>query len=447
MSKLFGTDGVRGVAGVDLTAELALNLGRAAARVLGRVTPQPNVVIGRDTRVSSHFLEAALAAGLLSAGAGVLYAGVVPTPAVAFLVTHYLAEAGGVISGSHNPARDNGIKFFGGDGHKLTDAGEEEIEAAMEVAAQFGSVEAMGIGRTISEAEDLYVAHVLKALDDRKLDGIKVALDCANGSAFRTSPRALAEAGAEVLVINDKPDGTNINLECGSTSPEVIAKEVKRGGADVGLAHDGDADRVLAVDENGDLVDGDAIIAALAIELKEKGRLKENLVVSTVMANLGFRRAMQAHEIRIVEVPVGDRYVIEAMRDHGAVIGGEQSGHVIFTDYSTTGDGLISALRLLARMASTGKSLSELGGVVEKFPQVLLNVNVSRPERVESAEKVLAAVRAARKRLGDSGRVLVRPSGTEPLVRVMVEAGDETTTRAVAEEIASVVEQALGGDA
>lgn len=441
MPKIFGTDGVRGVANVDLTPELALSLGRAAAREFRGASSRPRVVVGRDTRISGELLESALVAGLLSSGADVLRCGILPTPAVAFLVTHLGAEAGAVISASHNPVEDNGIKFFGPDGFKLSDAHEEKIEALVDAAPERGAI--VGRAASVEEAEAAYVGHALRALEGRRLDGLKVVVDCAFGAAFRTSPRALAEAGAEVIALNAEPDGTRINVECGSTAPEVAAKAVVEHRADLGLAHDGDADRVIAVDETGGVVDGDPIIAALAVEVKEQGRLQGNLVVATVMANLGFRRALAAAGIDVVETTVGDRYVIEEMLRRGAVMGGEQSGHVIFLDFATTGDGLITGLRLAARMVSTGKRLSELARVVERFPQVLLNVPVSDRSRLDGADRVWASVEAAQSRLGEEGRVLVRASGTEPIVRVMVEAADEATAQQVANEIAAVIKEVV----
>lgn len=444
--KLFGTDGVRGVANVDLTPELALGLGRAAAAVLGTLSEdgsRPAVLLTRDTRASGDLLEAALAAGLLSAGADVVHCGVLPTPAAAFLATELGVAAAGVISASHNPAGDNGIKFFGPDGFKLSDAREEEIESLLDAALDRPTRGEVGRAHILADAEDRYVAHALRALDGRRLEGLRVVVDCAHGAAYRTSARALAEAGADVAVLNAEPDGTNINDGCGSTAPEVVARAVVEMGADAGLAHDGDADRVIAVDEQGTVIDGDAIIAALTLELKEQGRLSGGVVVATVMANLGFRVAMAAMGVKVVETAVGDRYVIEAMREHGAVIGGEQSGHVVLLDYSTTGDGLITGLRLLGRMASTGRRLSELAQVVRRFPQVLLNVQVGRRERLAQADRVWEAVGLAESRLGDDGRVLVRPSGTEPVVRVMVEAADEETAVSVANGIAAVIREEL----
>ncbi|HEX2178811.1 MAG TPA: phosphoglucosamine mutase, partial [Actinomycetota bacterium] len=374
MGKLFGTDGVRGVANSQLTAELALRLGRAAARELAGGRGRSRIVVARDTRASGPMIQAALSAGAMSAGVDVVDAGILPTPGVAFLVRLLGAQAGAVISASHNPFQDNGIKFFDGEGFKLSDAREARIEQLLDAPAQ-GS--ATGAGESFGDAERLYVKHALEALEGRSLEGLKVVLDCANGAAYCTSPEAFRRAGAEVTVLNDDPDGVNINAGCGSQHLAGLVERVKATGADLGLAHDGDADRVIAVDESGQVVDGDVLIAALALELKEGGELNGNLVVSTVMANLGFRKAMAAAQIDLVETPVGDRYVLEAMRTRSASIGGEQSGHVIFSRFSTTGDGLITGLRLAGRIASSGRKLSELARVVERFPQVLLNIKVA----------------------------------------------------------------------
>ncbi len=450
MPRLFGTDGVRGVANTELTPELALGLGRAAAAALGAggsAAHRPRVLTVRDPRASGDLLEAALSAGLLSGGADVIRCGILPTPAAAFLVTDLSAQAAAVISASHNPAADNGIKFFGHDGFKLRDAEEDRIESLLGAPGPRFTGDGVGRLRVLEDAEERYLAYVARALDGRTLDGLKVVLDCAHGAAFRTSPMALERAGAEVIAINVAPDGMNINVGCGSNAPDVLAKSTVEHRADVGLAHDGDADRLIAVDEAGKVVDGDAIIGALAQELKEQERLVGDLVVTTVMANLGFKTAMAALGIGVIETPVGDRYVIEAMRAHGAVIGGEQSGHVIFGEYSTTGDGLLTGLRLLGRMVSSGKTLSELARIVERFPQVLIDVATLEREHLSEAAFVWEVVEEVRRRLGERGRVLVRPSGTEPLVRVMVEASEEATARSGAEEIAAAVRSALGSGA
>jgi phosphoglucosamine mutase len=442
MGKLFGTDGVRGVANSQLTPDLVLRLGRAAARELTGGRKRSRVVVARDTRISGPMILAALSAGVMSAGAEVVDAGVLPTPGVAFLVKLLGAQAGAVISASHNPFQDNGIKFFGADGFKLSDAEEARIE---ELVTSDAAGSRTGANETLADAERLYVKHALEALERRSLEGLRIVLDCANGAAYCTSPEAFRRAGAEVTVLNDDPDGVNINLRCGSQHLDGLVERVKAIGADLGLAHDGDADRVIAVDEQGTLVDGDGLIAALAIELKEDGQLSGNLVVSTVMANLGFRKAMAEAGIELVETPVGDRYVLEAMRERDAAIGGEQSGHVIFSRLSTTGDGLITGLRIAGRMVSSGRKLSELAEVVQKFPQVLLNVSVADARQAGGSPALAEAVKRAQEELGDRGRVLVRPSGTEPLVRVMVEAQDLVTANAIAGELAGLIEASGGG--
>lgn len=424
-----------------MTPELALNLGRAAASVLAGREATARVVLARDTRASGPMIQSALAAGIMSAGAGVVDAGILPTPAVAFLVTRLKASAGAVISASHNPYSDNGIKFFAGDGYKLTDEEEARIEALV------GENLPPGDPGTMEPAEDAapsYVDHALTALEGRSLEGMSVVIDCANGAAYRTTPAAFQRTGATVTVLNDEPDGININAGCGSQHLEGLAEAVRACGAHLGLAHDGDADRVIAVDEQGQPVDGDGMIAALAIELKEAGRLSSNVVVTTVMANLGFRKAMAEAGIQISETPVGDRYVLERMRRTGAAIGGEQSGHVIFSELSTTGDGLITGLRIAGLMASSGRKLSDLAAVVRKFPQVLLNVEVADPKEVAASEPVNRATSEAQASLGTRGRILVRPSGTEPLVRVMVEAQDEATASSVAARLAGVISAQAG---
>lgn len=427
---------MRGVANSQLTPDLAVRLGRAAARVLAGTGARQRVVIARDTRISGPMIQSALAAGFMSAGVDVVDAGVLPTPAVAFLVKVLGARAGAVISASHNPFSDNGIKFFGADGFKLTDGQEERIEALVDAGSgddRPGTIESW------AGAGELYVSHALQSLEGRRLDGLRIVLDCSHGAAFTTSPEAFRRAGAEALVLNAEPDGVNINAGCGSQHLKGLADRVRQSEAHLGLAHDGDADRVIAVDERGRVVDGDGLIAALAIELKEAERLSGNLVVSTVMANLGFRRAMATAGIDLAETPVGDRYVLETMRHRGAAIGGEQSGHVIFSEFSTTGDGLITGLRLAGLMASTGRALSDLAAVVERFPQVLLNVRVADARQAGASPELAQAVEQARRDLGDSGRVLVRPSGTEPLVRVMVEARDMETAESVAKSLAAVI--------
>ncbi len=442
MGRLFGTDGVRGVYGRDLTDDLAFALGRGAVVVLSRHEHhRPAIVIGRDTRASGEPLERALAEGIRSAGADVILAGVLPTPAVAFLTTDLGAGAGVVISASHNPPQDNGIKFFGPLGYKLPDELEDEIEA--EVSSGAGAAAAEG-GRVLPMPEGIshYLDHVAAAAEAR-LDGMQVVVDCANGAASAFAPEVLRRLGAEVHAICDEPDGSNINVGCGALHPEVVAGVVREIGADAGIAHDGDADRALFSDAQGNVIDGDQVLAACAITLKEEGRLPGNTVVTTTMANLGFREAMAGAGIEVVETNVGDRYVLEEMRSRGAALGGEQSGHVIFAEHATTGDGILTAVAFLSIARRKGLTVAELAGVMRRFPQVLENVRVAHKERLEDAEEVWDAVRAAEAELAGSGRVLVRASGTEPLVRVMVEAGSEDDATRHARAIAERVGAAL----
>ena len=441
MAKLFGTDGIRGVANRDLTPDLVLALGRAAGMVAAR---RGTVVVGRDTRVSGPMLEGALVAGLCSSGASVRLAGVVPTPAVAFLTREEKADAGAVISASHNPVPDNGIKFFSSDGYKLGSDLEEAIEKAMaDPPADLPTGIEVGSAEPITDAPDLYVDHLLRSIDE-PLAGLRVVLDCAYGAAFEVGPRAFKEAGATVTVLHAEPDGSRINVACGSTDLAALAKQVQAAGADMGFGFDGDADRVLAVDERGQEVDGDRIIALSALRLKEKGELTKDLVVGTVMANLGFRRTLAEHGIEVIAAPVGDRFVVEQMRETGAVLGGEQSGHVIFAEHSTTGDGVLTALQVAAAVAGSDATLSSLAHVFEPFPQVLINVPVKDRSGLEGAEQLWDQVRAAETKLGEDGRVLLRASGTEQLVRVMVEASDEQVAQRTASELASAVQASLG---
>jgi phosphoglucosamine mutase len=444
VGRLFGTDGVRGLANGDLTADLALHLGEAAARVLvGDSAPgtRPLAVVGRDTRISGQFLEHAVVAGLASAGVDVLRLRVVPTPGVAYLTDHLQADLGVVISASHNPMPDNGIKLLGRGGHKLDDAVEEAIEAAMDtpVALPTGG----DVGRVTPYASTVpdYVGHLLDTLDVR-LDGITVVLDCAHGAAHEVGPRALAAAGATVIPIGDRPDGLNINAGCGSTDLRALRQAVLEHGADAGFAVDGDADRCLAVDHTGKTVDGDQLLALLAVALQDQGRLRDDTLVVTVMSNLGLHHAMRAAGIRVVQTAVGDRYVLEAMRAGGFSLGGEQSGHVILSDHATTGDGLLTALQVMARMKRTGRLLRDLAAPVVRLPQVLVNVPGVDKDRTDDAE-LLAAVAAEEAVLGDSGRVLLRASGTEPLVRVMVEAPTQDGAQQVADRLAGVVRDRL----
>jgi phosphoglucosamine mutase len=437
MTRLFGTDGVRGVANKDLTPDLALALGRAAGEVLA--SGDQAVVIGRDTRLSGPMLEGALVAGLCSAGAAVRVAGIVPTPAVAFLTVDEGAAAGSMISASHNPVPDNGIKFFSAEGMKLSEGLEDQIEAAMERGPRaLPQGPDVGGSEPLQGANDRYVGHLLASLPER-LDGLRVVLDCAFGSAWEVGPRAFREAGADVVAINAEPDGSRINVDCGSTSLEGLAKRVVAEGADIGLGFDGDADRVLAVDERGDVLDGDRILTVLALGLHEAGRLKDELVVATVMSNLGFLRAMQQGGIEVLTAPVGDKFVVEEMIARGAVLGGEQSGHVILSEHSTTGDGILVGLRLASFLVSSDVTLSELAGGWDRFPQVLINVPVEERGGLAGAEAVWDEVRAVEAALGDGGRVLLRASGTEPVVRVMVEAETEARARDAARRLADAV--------
>ncbi|MGW5343575.1 phosphoglucosamine mutase [Streptomyces sp. NPDC004050] len=452
MGQLFGTDGVRGVANADLTAELALGLSVAAAHVLAEAGTfeghRPTAVVGRDPRASGEFLEAAVVAGLASAGVDVLRVGVLPTPAVAYLTGALGADLGVMLSASHNAMPDNGIKFFARGGHKLADELEDRIEAVYEehrTGAPWDRPTGAGVGRVsdYDEGFDKYVAHLIGVLPNR-LDGLKIVLDEAHGAAARVSPEAFARAGAEIVTIGAEPDGLNINDGCGSTHLDLLKRAVVEHGADLGIAHDGDADRCLAVDASGAEVDGDQILAVLALAMREAGTLRGNTVVGTVMSNLGFKLAMESEDIQVVQTGVGDRYVLEAMKEHGYALGGEQSGHVIILDHATTGDGTLTGLMLAARIAATGRSLAELAGVMQRLPQVLINVPDVDKSRVATSGEVAAAVGDAERELGTTGRVLLRPSGTEPLVRVMVEAADIEQARAVAERLADAVKKALG---
>lgn len=442
MPKLFGTDGVRGVANRDLTPDLAVALGRAAGRVIA-----PNggeVVVGRDTRISGAMLEGALIAGLCSAGVSVKNLGIVPTPAVAHLVLTEGLRGGGMVSASHNPVPDNGIKFFDASALKISADIEKAIEELMsEAPADLPTGTAVGNEIPYPVGVEAYLGHLVASVPEN-LEGMKVVLDCAFGAAWQLAPEAFRSAGADVIAINDRPDGSRINVDCGSTSLAGLARRVLEEGADLGLAFDGDADRVLAVDESGATVDGDQIIALAAVHLKERGALKNDVVVSTVMANLGFTRALEGRGIEVVHAPVGDKYVVQAMLERSASLGGEQSGHIIFMEHASTGDGVLAGLQLTAIVASSGKPLSRLSSVFENVPQVLINVPVAKRDDLESAAGVWSAVGAAEAKLGEEGRVLLRPSGTEPLIRVMVEALDAGLARAVAEELADAVQASLG---
>ncbi|MEV4433546.1 phosphoglucosamine mutase [Streptomyces sp. NPDC049555] len=452
MGRLFGTDGVRGVANADLTAELALGLSVAAAHVLAEAGTfeghRPVAVVGRDPRASGEFLEAAVVAGLASAGVDVLRVGVLPTPAVAYLTGALGADLGVMLSASHNAMPDNGIKFFARGGHKLADELEDRIEQTYRAHASgepWDRPTGAGVGRVrdYDQGFDNYVAHLIGVLPNR-LDGLKVVIDGAHGAAARVSPEAFARAGAEVVTIGTEPDGLNINHECGSTHLAKLCAAVVEHGADLGVAHDGDADRCLAVDAQGNEIDGDQILAVLALAMREADTLRKNTVVATVMSNLGFKLAMEREGVQLVQTAVGDRYVLEEMKANGFALGGEQSGHVIVLDHATTGDGTLTGLMLAARVAATGRPLAELAGVMERLPQVLINVRGVDKSRVGTSEELAAAVNAAERELGGTGRVLLRSSGTEPLVRVMVEAADHEQATKVAEQLAEVVRTALG---
>lgn len=451
MGRLFGTDGVRGLANGELTADLVVRLCQAAAVVLtkGRHAEErkaqglrPKAVIARDPRISGQFLSSAVSAGLAGSGIDVFDAGVIPTPAAAFLVQDGHFDFGVMVSASHNPAPDNGIKFFSYGGTKLPDEVEDRIEAAMHEPTL--SPTGDGVGRIVrfADAEDRYVMHLLSTLD-RDLTGLHIVLDCAHGAAAGISPRVFADAGAKVTVIGDDPDGLNINQGYGSTHLEALQETVVSLGADFGIAHDGDADRALAVDHTGRIIDGDHIMAILALSLKEAGKLNGGTLVTTVMSNLGLHKAMAEHGVSVVETAVGDRYVLEELAQSGASLGGEQSGHVIFTEHSTTGDGILTGLQLAREVVRTGKSLQELADVMDVYPQVLKNVSGVDRSKLAGDEVVQAEIQKVTAELGDSGRVLLRPSGTEALIRVMVEAADEATARKWADHLVSIVSERL----
>jgi phosphoglucosamine mutase len=445
MARLFGTDGVRGLANGIITAELALKIAQAAARVLGEdarnVGRRPRAVIARDPRISGKFLASAVAAGLASSGVDVYDAGVVPTPAAAFLTADIDADFGVMISASHNPAPDNGIKIFAAGGHKLDDRIEDAIEAAMELEPLLPIGAAVGNVTRFADAEDRYLVHLLKSLPN-KLDGLTVVVDCANGAASSVSPDAFRDAGAKVIVIGADPDGNNINEGCGSTHLSALRAAVLEHKADAGVAHDGDADRCLMVDHTGAIIDGDQIMAILALSMKARGELARNTLVATVMSNLGLRVAMKNAGITMLETAVGDRYVLEEIRENGYTLGGEQSGHVILSQFATTGDGVLTGMRVLAEVTKSGKSLHELASQITIYPQVLINVKGVDRNRVDD-EVVQAAVKEAEVELGESGRVLLRASGTEPVIRVMVEAAEMGQAQGWAERIARVVEKQL----
>ncbi len=444
MPRLFGTDGVRGVANKELTCDLAFRLGQAAVAFQGAT-----VLIGKDTRLSGDMLEASVSAGIMSMGGTALLAGVIPTPAIAFLVRELRCDGGIVISASHNPPEYNGIKLFDAQGFKLSDQVEDEIEkfvarggATME---DLPSGDATGVSLPVEDAAELYVAHAVSTVEADGIDfsGLRIALDTGHGASAWTSPEALRRLGADVTVINEDFDGTDINVECGSTHLGPLRETVARIGADIGIAHDGDADRVMMVDARGNEIDGDMVEAVCAIDLKRRGMLSGNTAVSTVMCNLGLVHALRAEGIDLVQTKVGDRYVLECMREKGYTIGGEQSGHMILLRHNSTGDGLVTACQFLAACRRAGSSAEEAVSVMTRFPQALINVRVNDKHALEGNEVIAASVSAVEAELGDNGRVLIRPSGTEPVIRVMVEAADQETAERHAEAIADVVRAAL----
>jgi phosphoglucosamine mutase len=446
MGKYFGTDGVRGVANTELTPELAFKLGRFGGYVLTKDATRPKILIGRDTRISGHMLEGALVAGLLSIGAEVMRLGVISTPGVSYLTKALGAQAGVMISASHNPVGDNGIKFFGPDGFKLSDDQEHEIE---ELLDRTEDSLPRPIGADLGQVSDYFEGgqkylQYLKQTVDEDFDGLHIALDCAHGATSALATHLFADLDADISTMGASPDGLNINEGVGSTHPEALAEMVKEKNADVGLAFDGDGDRIIAVDEHGNIVDGDQIMYICGKYLKSEGRLKQSTVVSTVMSNLGFHKGLEEHGIQSIQTAVGDRYVVEEMKTNGYNLGGEQSGHIIFLDYNTTGDGLLTGIQLVNIMKITGKSLSELAAEMQKFPQKLVNVRVTDKYHVTDNEKVKSVITRVEEEMNGNGRILVRPSGTEPLVRVMAEAPTEELCGKYVDEIAEVVKEEMG---
>lgn len=441
MARMFGTDGVRGVANVELTPELAFKLGYAAAKYFSREGSAPKIIIGRDTRRSGQMLEAALAAGICSAGGNAHLLGVMPTPAVSFLTSVVNANAGVVISASHNPFEDNGIKFFSRTGHKLPDTVEDEIEAIVKTPIDYSkAVSGSSVGSITHEDNlaELYIKHILgTAYADLK--GLKVVMDCSNGANSQIAPVILRSLGAEVITIFNDPNGININNGCGSTHLEALQKKVVEVGAHVGIANDGDADRCLAVDENGEAFDGDQIMLICALELMKRKKLNDNMLVVTVMSNVGLHQAMKAHGGKTCKTAVGDRYVLEEMLKHNYSIGGEQSGHIIFSEFAKTGDGILTAVQLLCAMVKNNKTLSELGSVMTKYPQVLLNVRVKNKNGWQEKNAIQEVIKKYQDELGDNGQILVRASGTEPLIRVMAEGPNQERLEQIASAIGEVV--------
>ncbi|HEX3696829.1 MAG TPA: phosphoglucosamine mutase [Polyangia bacterium] len=451
MRKLFGTDGIRGVANKDpMTAEMALRLGQAVAQHFRHPDRPGRIVIGKDTRLSGYMLESALQAGIVSAGADVMLVGPLPTPGIAFITWSMRADAGVVISASHNPFQDNGIKIFAADGFKLPDEVESELEGRMESIAGGGGPrtpsESIGKARKIEDARGRYVQFLKNTFPkERTLDGIKVVVDCANGAAYHVAPQVFEELGAEVIALGVDPNGRNINEKCGAMHPECMVEEVRRAGAQLGVALDGDADRLILADEAGNVVDGDQVMAILGTRMLDRRTLPEKTVVATIMSNLGLERALTAKGGKLLRTAVGDRYVVEEMRAKGLALGGEQSGHIIFLDHATTGDGVVAALSVLAVMVQEGKPLSDLGRAMTRYPQVLLNFTVARKRPLEEMPAVAKAISGVEKDLGADGRVVVRYSGTESKARIMIEGTDEVRIRAHAEDIAVVLKRELGG--
>ena len=449
MGRLFGTDGARGIANTELTCELAMSIGKAAALVLtdDESSDKPTVLIGKDTRLSSDMLEGALTAGLCSVGANVVHLGTVPTPAVAYLVRKYSANAGVMISASHNPHEFNGIKIFNADGYKLPDALEEKIETIV-LDTKFvypqPTGEKLGSVLTLPNAVDEYIDHIVKSIDG-DLSGLKIAVDCSNGSSSRTAEKLFKKLNADFKIINDKPNGVNINEKCGSTHMEGLIEFVKENGFDCGVAFDGDADRCLAVDEHGELVDGDFLIAICAKDLKERGKLNNDTVVGTVMTNMGFNRFCDDNGIKFASTSVGDRYVLECMLENDYCLGGEQSGHVIFLDYGTTGDGQLTAVQLISILKRSEKTLSELAAIMKRYPQVLINVKVAtaKKDKYFTDKVIKAEIEKIKEHLHGRGRILVRPSGTEPLIRVMLEGEDYTEITKLANTAADLIRDRL----
>ena len=449
MERLFGTDGVRGLANLEpMTSETAMKLGRAATYLFKNETGRHRLVIGKDTRISGYMLECGLTSGICSMGGDVLLIGPLPTPAIAFLTRSLRADAGIVISGSHNPFQDNGIKFFGRDGFKLPDAMEKKMEDLIlsgEINHLRPTAAEIGKAHRVDDAEGRYIEFVKNSLPKgMKFDGLKVVVDCANGAAYKVTPKVLLELGAEVIVLGNQPDGININDSCGCMHPALMQQAVREHGADVGIAHDGDADRVLFSTSSGEMVDGDRVMGMCSLELKRQGRLQGDTLVTTIMSNLGLERALHSSGIKMVRTAVGDRYVLERMVRDGYNFGGEQSGHIIFLDYNTTGDGLVTALQVLALMIKTGRPLSELTDFMEVVPQVMINVRVKNRKEPNQMPVVQREIERIEKKLDVYGRVLVRCSGTEPLVRVMIEGNKQDEIQTLAEELARLIQKQLG---